>query len=140
MTKKEAAVILAILKAAYPNSYKNMTQDDAMGTITVWAVQFSDIPADIVLMAVHKAISTSTFPPSISEVKAKLSKLYWEAESLLYDRLLNEGERMNEKKREAAKRICEITKKYGYSNNLEPSLGSLLTDSGKMLLDCGTND
>jgi len=36
MTKKEAATILAILKAAYPNSYKGMTQEEAMGTVSVF--------------------------------------------------------------------------------------------------------
>ena len=50
MTKKEAATILAILKAAYPNSYKNMTHEEAMGTISVWAIQFAGMPADIVLI------------------------------------------------------------------------------------------
>ena len=136
MTKKEAAAILAILKAAYPNSYKNMTQEEAMGTISVWAVQFDDMPADIVLMAVHKAISSSPFPPAICEVKAKLSTLYWEAYSLTDNRVGNEFVTKQEK--EAAERICKATQKYGYSNSLEPSLESMLHSADKLLLGSGT--
>lgn len=79
MTQKEAAQILAILKAAYPQFYKDMTKKDAIGTVNVWAVQFAKMPADIVLLAVNKCISTSSFPPSPSEVKKKFQSLYWEA-------------------------------------------------------------
>ena len=79
MTQDETIKILAILKAAYPNSYKGMTKDEAMGTIVIWTMQFEDIPADIVLMAVNKLISTNKFPPSISEVKDKFGTLHWEA-------------------------------------------------------------
>ena len=133
MTKKEAATILAILKAAYPNSYKNMTQEEAMGTISVWAVQFSDMPADIVLMAVHKAISSSPFPPAISEVKAKLSAMHWEANGLV-----NSFPPVGKQEKEAAERICKATQKYGYSNSLEPSLESMLHSADYMLLGSGT--
>lgn len=79
MTQKEAVQVLAILKAAYPNFYKDMSKQDAMGTVNIWAIQFANMPADIVLLAVNKLIATSQFPPAISEVKKKFSKLYWEA-------------------------------------------------------------
>lgn len=136
MTKKEAAAILAILKAAYPNSYKNMTQEEAMGTVSVWAVQFADMPADIVLMAVHKAISCSPFPPAICEVKAKLSKLYYEANSLLNNRCAPVP--LPEQEKEAAERICKATQQYGYSNSLEPTLESMLHNADRLLLGPGT--
>lgn len=71
MTRDETIKMLAILKAAYPNSYKGMTKDEANGMIAVWTMQFADMPADIVLMALNKLISTSQFPPAISEVKRK---------------------------------------------------------------------
>ena len=136
MNKKEAAQILAILKAAYPNSYKNMTQEEAMGTVSVWALQFADMPADIVLMAVHKAISSSPFPPAISEVKAKLIEIHWEASRMIssvpYSKLLPK------KEKEVAKRIYDATLKYGYSNSLEPSLENMLLSADHMFLGPGT--
>jgi hypothetical protein len=79
MTQKEATQILAILKAAYPNSYRGMTKEEAIGTVNVWAVQFAKMPADIVLLAVNKCIATSQFPPAPSEVKKKFQSLHWEA-------------------------------------------------------------
>lgn len=136
MTKKEAATILAILKAAYPNSYKNMTQEEAMGTVSVWAVQFADMPADIVLMAVHKAISTSPFPPSISEVKGKISTLHWEAYRLTDTRPGNEF--LTEQEKQQAERIYNATKEYRYSKCMEPTLEGMLHNADQMLLGPGS--
>lgn len=138
MNKKEAATILAILKAAYPNFYKNMTDAATMGTISVWAVQFADMPADIVLMAVHKAISSSPFPPAISEVKAKLSAMHWEANGLMNN--LHTPVPLSEEEKAAAERIYQATRKYGYSNNLEPTLESMLLSADHMLLGSGTTE
>ena len=84
MTKVEAAKILAILKAAYPNFYKDMTAEEAQGTVSVWSMQFASLSADVVLMALNKAISVSKFPPSIAEVKSKFTNLYWESYDVLY--------------------------------------------------------
>ena len=36
MTRDETTKVLALLKAAYPNSYKGMTKEEAMGTISIW--------------------------------------------------------------------------------------------------------
>lgn len=135
MNKKEAAQILAILKAAYPNSYKNMTQEEAMGTVSVWALQFADMPSGIVLMAVHKAISSSPFPPSISEVKDKMSALYWEAYDMLDDRQCYKMlAPLPEKTKEQAKMIYEATSKYKYPKCTEPTLHDMLPGIGNMNL------
>ena len=75
MTREEAIKILAILKAAYPNFYKNMTKEEAKGTINVWASQFVSFPYSAVLIAVQKLISTKTFPPTVSEVKERIRSL-----------------------------------------------------------------
>lgn len=80
MTDKEAVQVLAILKAAYPNSYKGMTKEEAKGTATVWAVQFANIPVEVVLIAVNKLIATSPFPPAICDVKKKFGSIYYEAD------------------------------------------------------------
>lgn len=83
MTREETIKLLAILKAAYPNSYKGMTKEEANGTITVWAIQFANIPSNIVMIAINKIISDSPFPPSISEVRDKIRGLYYEAQEML---------------------------------------------------------
>lgn len=78
MTREEAIKVLAILKAAYPNSYRGMTKEEAHGTVAVWAAQFAGVPASVVMIAVNKIISKNTFPPSINEVKDEIRGLYWE--------------------------------------------------------------
>ena len=78
MTREESIKVLAILKAAYPNSYRGMTKEEAHGTVAVWAAQFAGVPASVVMIAVNKIISKNTFPPSINEVKDEIRGLYWE--------------------------------------------------------------
>lgn len=86
MTPEETAGILSMITAAYPHVYKNLADEEAKAVVMIWAVQFKDIPADIVFMATNKAIATSKFPPTIAEVKAKLSSLYWEAYDIVHTR------------------------------------------------------
>lgn len=130
MTQKEATQILAILKAAYPNSYKGMSKEEAIGTVNVWATQFIDIPVSVVMIAVNKLISTNTFPPSINEVKEKIRGLYFEAlgeipyqHGGLYANNRNE---IPPERLALLKEIVRVTEKMRTKINIEPSLTSLL--------------
>lgn len=119
MTKKEAVQILAILKAAYPASYNNMTKEEASGTVAVWAMQFANMPADIVMMAIHKLISTSKFPPTVAEVKSKIQSIHWEAYDMLTDpHLLDKTQ---------YERIYEATKDYKMGKFYEPNIQQMLS-------------
>ncbi len=123
MTKKEALQILAILKAAYPNFYTG-TIEEATGTVSVWCMQFNNIPAEIVLMAVHKLISTNKFPPAVSEVKEKITSIHWEAWQEISKRQQLGTE--NQAELNHLKWIYEATCEYGMSNKIEPSLSQML--------------
>lgn len=125
MTKGEALEMMAILKAAYPNSYNGMTKQEAVGVVTVWALQFADIPADIVYMALQKAISASKFPPSINEVKERIQSLYWEA----YDALRDEFVTLTEAEKAVYKRIENLTYNYRTAKTTEPRIKQMLMDS-----------
>lgn len=83
MTYEETAGILSMITAAYPHVYKNLAEEEAKAVVMIWAVQFKDVPADIVFMATNKAIASSKYPPTIAEVKDKLSSLYWEAYNIV---------------------------------------------------------
>lgn len=83
MTRDEAIKILSILKAAYPNSYKGMSRDEANGVVMVWTTQFAKFPANVILIAVNKLISSSPFPPAISEVRKTLLSMYYESSQML---------------------------------------------------------
>lgn len=124
MTRDETIKILAILKAAYPNSYRGMTKDEANGTVAVWATQFSSMPASVVMIAVNKLISTSTFPPSIGEVKEKIRGLYFEAWQML-----KSHERYGDLDGETVAQLEEIIavcEPMRTRLTIEPTLGELL--------------
>lgn len=83
MTKQEAGQLLAILKAAYPMAYKDMSQQELLGVVNVWQSQFKDIDAKLVLIALHKCIKKCKFVPTIAEVNEVINNLYWDAYSKL---------------------------------------------------------
>ena len=151
MTREETVKILAILKAAYPNSYKGMTKEEANGTITVWSMQLANIPANIVLMAVNKIISVSPYTPAISEVKDKIRSLYYEAREMLsgheysteYEdplvRDIYETSRLDEKRLATVKEIIRVTEPLVRGRNNELSLNDMLTSSDNYLLTDGEN-
>jgi len=73
MTREETKAILAVLKAGYPNFYKDMTKEDATNTINLWATMFADDPAHIVTEAVKALMCTLKYPPTIADVKEKIA-------------------------------------------------------------------
>lgn len=130
MTQKEATQILAILKAAYPNSYRGMTKEEAIGTVNVWATQFINMPASVVMIAVNKLISTNTFPPSIGEVKEKIRSLYFEAMGELpYQHgglYINNTDELPPERIALLKEIIRVTEPMRTQIKIEPSLTDLL--------------
>lgn len=131
MTDKEAVQVLAILKAAYPNSYKGMTKEEAKGTATVWAVQFANIPVEVVLIAVNKLIATSPFPPAICDVKKKFGSIYFEA-----DEKIRINERMggkDTKQIEFYKMVREATASNKY-NIEEPTILEVIGGSNVLMI------
>ena len=122
MTKEEALKLMAILKAAYPNSYNGMTKQEALGVVTVWALQFAGVPADVVFMALQKAISANRFPPSVNEVKQKLNAVHWEA----YE-ALNDNPFLTEKERRAYERIYRASDECRYAKSFEPKISEMLS-------------
>lgn len=135
MTKKEALQILAILKAAYPSSYNGMTKEEATGTVAVWCMQFADIPAEIVMMAIHKLISTNKFPPSISEVKNKIQKIHWEAYEIISNSVMRESIPAENLKK--FQMIYEATKEYRMAALAEPATLNLIQNAQRLQIGSG---
>lgn len=73
MTREETKAILAVLKAGYPNFYKDMARDDAKNIVDLWATMFADDPAQIVTEAVKTLMCTLKYPPTIADVKEKIN-------------------------------------------------------------------
>ena len=131
MTRDETIKILAILKAAYPASYKGMTKQEANGTIAVWASQFVQTPAQVVIIAVQKLIAVNTFPPTISEIKSKIRGMYWEAWHTLksHDMGINV---LDAQSYAETKMILEACEKYRIGTN-EPTLAELMSGVQKYI-------
>lgn len=75
MTREETKAIMAILKAGYPNFYRNMTREDATSAINLWATMFVDEPVQLITEAVKSLMCSLKFPPTIADVKEKIELL-----------------------------------------------------------------
>ena len=129
MNRKETAQVIAILTAGYPKYYKNMKETELQGFVSLWSIQFADVPADIVLMALNKVISEKEqYPPTIAEVKRKLESVHWEA----YEKIERNYRHKNLTEEELAtyRRIYKETEKYKFGKNVEPSISSMLPKKG----------
>lgn len=68
MTEKEAAQILAIIKAANPH----MKIDDAAGTVKAWVWLLGEYPAQTVLDAAKHHILTSPYFPNPADIRKNI--------------------------------------------------------------------
>lgn len=105
MTQEESIKLLALIKLAYPNSYKDIDRDTQLATVNMWQRAFADIPLGILEMALDNFVKVSKFPPTIADIVERLSAM--NSEATLYMLTLREG-----KEREAYKYIMNATAPY----------------------------
>lgn len=133
MTREETIKVLAILKAAYPNSYKGMTREEAQGTVTVWSMQFAAFPVEVVLLAVNKIIASSTFAPSISEVKEKMRGMYWELWGIIKE---NETvHNLTDVQETQYRRMLSAIEPLRASYNNEPAISDIMSAYNQLYLN-----
>lgn len=77
MNKPETLKILSVLRVAYPNFYKALSEDDQNDTVILWCDMFEDDSFSIVSAAVKTLIATDTkgFPPHMGAVKEMIARL-----------------------------------------------------------------
>ena len=88
MTREETIGILSILKASYPNFYKDMSKKDAETTINLYAEMFSNTEASLVAIAIKELIQHQSYPPTIADIKNNIDELtqpYEETEAELWE-------------------------------------------------------
>ena len=129
MTREETIKVLAILKAADPNSYKNMSKEEANGTVAVWAMQFATYPAELVMIAINKLISSSPFPPAICEVKDKIGGMYWEMWEML-----NGGRAFTDEQRALYQRMMDTIEELRNNPKAEPSIAELMGGGNRAMI------
>ena len=74
MTFDEAKEILNIFGFTYPHYYKDLTKEQKLGLVGLWAEIFKDVPASTVVKAVkdHIKVSKDKFPPMPGEIAERL--------------------------------------------------------------------
>lgn len=131
MTREETIKILSILKAAYPNSYKNMTKEEANGTVAVWTTQFADMPAEIVLHIINDCISESPFPPAISEVKHRIDSMCLQAKFMLSEQRTIPY--LSDESVNRLKQIIEVIESANQKKQFDLSIVGLISGDKKLL-------
>lgn len=109
MTQEETIKLLALVKVAYPNSYKDIDKDTQLATVNMWHRAFVDTPLGIVEMALENFIKVSKFPPTIADIIERLRAM--NSEATLY--MLVPG---MEKEREVYRYIMNATAPYSERN------------------------
>lgn len=79
MNKAEATKFLALIKIAYPKTYRNMDNDSIVATINMWQSTFSDVPYAIMEMALDHYRKTSEFEPTVASMYKELKGLHFAA-------------------------------------------------------------
>ena len=133
MNEKDVIGILALFKAAYPNSYKDLKKQALQGIISVWTSQLADVPPVIGSLATHKLISICKFPPSIAEFREMVAKIKLEAKDAVIMRMHRLDADTPETEYEMqARQICDMTERF----KAEPSLYNLMqNDSVKKAVE-----
>ena len=79
MTQQETIKLLAVIKLAYPSSYKDIDKDTQIATVGMWHKIFGSVPYPVMEMALEHYVKTSKYPPTIAEMTDELRKIYNEA-------------------------------------------------------------
>lgn len=77
MTLEETLKVFSVLKANYPNFYKNISRIDAEAQVNLWCEMFQDTPYELVGTAVKSyiAVDTDGYPPNVGRIKEQIRKL-----------------------------------------------------------------
>ena len=136
MTREDAKKLLALIKVAYPNSYKDMDRDFALATVNMWQSTFPEVPYVIMETAFNGFRKSSKFPPTVADMYEELQKLYFSAvESVMSVD--------NKQLKAAGKYIMEHTKSFRYGAEKEVfNTGTVnkLLGSGEEKLMLGGDD
>lgn len=75
MTREDTIKILSILKASYPNFYKDMSKKDAETTVNLYTEMFGHNDSNLVATAIKELIQHQSYPPTIADIKNKIYEL-----------------------------------------------------------------
>ena len=135
MNREEATKFLAIIKVAYPSTYKDIDKDTAIATVNMWQATFEQVPLVIMEMAFDNYRKSSKFAPTPADIIEELKSLYYVA---VGDALTSSGDKL---------KLCEYVMKHtdSFRNSVKASINygvlnnRLLQDDGSHKLLLGDN-
>ena len=110
MTTEESIKLLAIIKLAYPNSYKDIDKDTQIATVNMWQSTFPTVPYAIMEMAFDHFRRVSKFAPTIADMYEELKSLHFRA---LEELMTTEDKAV----KEIANKILQHTSQYKYGDD-----------------------
>ena len=110
MNRTEAAKLLALIKVAYPSTYRDMDDRTKMATVTMWQSTFPNVPYAVMEMAFDHFRRVSKFAPTIADMYDELKGLHYRA----LEEVMNTDD---EKVMKIAKRIMQYTDQYKYGDD-----------------------
>ena len=119
MTRVETAQLLAMFRVAYPHAYKDISDDTALDSITMWQIKFADVPFTVMLMAWEKYCMENKFAPSFAAFVECLRNLHACA---LFDLACARG-RGDTDTMERCKYVLDATERFRASNVQETNYG-----------------
>lgn len=76
MNRTETARTIMLLHAAYPQFYRDISEEEARAVMNLWAEMFRDENVEVVRVALYSLIRThGGFPPTIADVCEEIRKL-----------------------------------------------------------------
>lgn len=75
MNRTDAAKLVSVVCAAYPNFDKFNNPDEVRATVNLWAMMFEGDDGALVGLAVKKHIATSKWPPSVAEIRENMLEM-----------------------------------------------------------------
>lgn len=110
MNKTEAAKLLALIKVAYPSTYKDMDEKTKIATVNMWQSTFANVPYAIMEMAFDHFRRVSKFAPTIADMYEELKSLHFHA---LQELMTTDDEAV----KEISNRILQHTSRYRYGDD-----------------------
>lgn len=114
MNKIETTKILAVLKAFYPNFYKDV-DTEFENVVVLWNDMFKDCDYKLVAIAIKELVNTFQYPPTIADIKNKMYELTNVndiSSTDLWDKLLKAIRNGNYGAEKEFEELPEIVKEY----------------------------
>ena len=123
MTRQDTAKLLALIKLSFPTAYRDIDNDTARATITMWQKTFCNLPYPIMEQAYNRYRMSHKYPPTAAEIVEELRHIYYDAEECaMVQKYVGRQDMINQ-----CKLVMEYTKPYAINTDRYP--GYLLPKS-----------